>query len=111
MSNANDNHWLTNVNAPLEGAMLFGEERTPRTPRTRMNHQSSWTASSMDIELLKAASFGSRSILEEDLRTAVVERCENTSTVLVELEEEEHTVDRRELVLFSKAGMEPARST
>ena len=36
--NANDNHWLTNPAAPLTGyAPLYGEERTPRTPRTRMN--------------------------------------------------------------------------
>ncbi len=36
--NANDNHWLANPASPLEGySPLYGDERTPRGARTRMN--------------------------------------------------------------------------
>ncbi|MSP92942.1 MAG: acylase [Myxococcales bacterium] len=36
--NANDSHWLTNLNAPLEGyGYLFGPEKTTRSARTREN--------------------------------------------------------------------------
>ena len=93
--NANDNHWLTNANAPLEGyPMLYGDERTPRTPRTRMNHRFLLEDNELwSIDRIKQASFSGRSILQEDLRTAVVERCETTNSVTVDFEDEEHTVD------------------
>jgi acyl-homoserine-lactone acylase len=36
-ANSNDSHWLSNPRAPLEGfARMIGDERTPRTLRTRV---------------------------------------------------------------------------
>ncbi|WP_349921566.1 penicillin acylase family protein [Aeromonas veronii] len=36
--NANSSHWLTNLDAPLEGySILYGPEQTVRSPRTRYN--------------------------------------------------------------------------
>ncbi len=38
--NANSSHWLGNVSAPLEGySILYGPEKTVRSPRTRYNAQ------------------------------------------------------------------------
>ena len=94
--NANDNHWLSNPEAPLEGyPLLYGDERTPRTPRTRMNarYLSEVGAGGEDgrfsLAELQAATLGGRSILSDDLREAVVGVCEGVETV--ELKEE--TVD------------------
>lgn len=38
--NANSSHWLSNLTAPLEGfSLMYGPERTERSPRTRYNAQ------------------------------------------------------------------------
>jgi acyl-homoserine-lactone acylase len=88
--NANDSHWLHNVDAPLTGySRLFGEERTPRSGRTRMNGRflsetGPGTASGDDgaftLDELEAAALSMRSILAEDALPGVVERCTATPT-------------------------------
>jgi acyl-homoserine-lactone acylase len=84
--NANDSHWLTNVEAPLEGytQALYGAERTPRSARTRMNGRflaetGPGSASGDDgrftLEELEAAMLSMRSSLSEIALPAVVARC------------------------------------
>jgi len=91
--NANDNHWLSNPEEPLEGyPLLYGDERTPRTPRTRMNarYLSEAGAGGEDgrfsLAELQAAALGGRGILADDLLADVVSTCEGVETV--ELDEE-----------------------
>ncbi|MFT5681559.1 MAG: acyl-homoserine-lactone acylase [Myxococcota bacterium] len=86
--NANDNHWLSNPDAPLEGyPLLYGDERTPRTPRTRMNARylsepgSGGEDGRFSLAELQAAALGGRGILADDLRAEVVSACEGVETV------------------------------
>lgn len=89
--NANDNHWLTNPAEPLEGyPMLYGAERTPREPRTRMNARylaetGEGSASGEDglfsLEEVEAAALGGRGLLAEELLASVVDRCSAWETV------------------------------
>lgn len=97
--NANDNHWLSNPDEPLEGyPMLYGSERTPRTPRTRMNarylsEDGPGSASGEDglftLAEVEAAALGGRGVLAEELRQAVVDRC----TGVTEVQTSEGAVD------------------
>ena len=82
--NANDSHWLSNPLAPLSGfSPMYGFERTPRTPRTRMNARVLLDADNtfsgadhrFDLDELKAAAFSNRGVVAEELRAAVVTRC------------------------------------
>jgi acyl-homoserine-lactone acylase len=83
--NANDNHWMTNPDAPLTGfPYLYGPDDTPRSPRTRMNARylsqtGEGTAAGADgtftLAEVKAAAMGGRGSIEEDVRPAVLERC------------------------------------
>jgi acyl-homoserine-lactone acylase len=82
--NSNDSHWLTNPLAPLTGfSLMYGPERTPRTPRTRMNatmlldEDGSWSGADrrFDLDELGAAVFSNRGLVAEQLRDAVVARC------------------------------------
>lgn len=82
--NANDSHWLSNPLAPLTGfSPMYGFERTPRTPRTRMNAQmllddaGTWSGADRRFELreLEDAVFSNRGLLADSLRDAVVARC------------------------------------
>ena len=85
VANANDNHWLSNPAAPLEGlSEIYGDERTPRSPRTRMNlmylmdegaEESSGGDGLWTLEELEAAALGGRASMAELLRPAVVARC------------------------------------
>lgn len=86
--NANDSHWLTNPAAPLEGySILHGEERTPRSPRTRMNATLLTEGNAglagddgkFTLEELQAAALSNRSMMAELLRDAVVARCEGVA--------------------------------
>ncbi len=93
--NANDSFWMPNATELIEGdySLLHGEQRTPRSPRTRENatvldDQSADGPSGSDgkfsmRELTDAAmqnrGFTSRVLLDE-----VVERCEGSSLVNVE---------------------------
>lgn len=91
--NANDSYWLANPAAPLEGfPRLFGSERTPRSPRTRMNammltEQSADGASGADgkfsFDELSAVPFSDRASIAELLRDEVVARCTGASPVTV----------------------------
>lgn len=91
VANANDSYWLTNPAAPLEGyGPQFGDEGTPRSPRTRMNlrmltEQGADGASGEDgkftLEELQDAMLGGRALLEELLRDQVLTRCEGATTV------------------------------
>lgn len=89
--NANDSHWLSTAEETLEGySFFYGEERTPRSPRTRMNlrylaETGPGTAVGEDgvwtLDELEAAALKSRSVMAEDLREGVVERCRGVDSV------------------------------
>ena len=78
VSNANDSHWSTNPDTPLEGySVLHGFERTPLTPRTRQNLRT--TARLADVggvtnEIALDTLFANRVLTAELLVGAVVER-------------------------------------
>jgi acyl-homoserine-lactone acylase len=89
--NANDSHWLSNPAQPLEGfSPLHGFERTPRSPRTRMNavtlmETGTGTASGedgkFDFNELRVAALSNRGIVAELLRDQVYGRCQGVDTV------------------------------
>jgi acyl-homoserine-lactone acylase len=89
--NANNNHWLSNVDAPLEGyPLLYGAERTARSPRTRMNARYlsedgfGGEDGLLSLSELKAAALSGRGILAEDLLGEVVTTCQSVSEVEVD---------------------------
>lgn len=77
--NANDNHWLTNAEAPLTGySVFFGQEETPRTPRTKMNLRHVIEGGDdglFSLDELQETAMSGRASVEEDLRLSVVDRC------------------------------------
>lgn len=83
--NANDNHWITNPEAPLTGyPALYGADDTPRSPRTRMNARylaetGEGSAAGADgtftLAEVREAALGGRGSIEEDVRPAVLARC------------------------------------
>lgn len=83
MANANDNHWLTNPEAPITGApWLYGEEGTERSARTRMNLRylsagdpASGADDRFDLDELMAAALSARGLLAEELVDSVGVRC------------------------------------
>jgi acyl-homoserine-lactone acylase len=89
--NSNDSYWLTNPNAPLTGySRLFGDEGTPRSPRTRLNmtmltEKSPEGASGSDgtftYDALTKVEFNDRTMLTEVLRDQVVKRCTGAKPV------------------------------
>jgi acyl-homoserine-lactone acylase len=90
--NSNDSYWLTNPTAPLLGySRLFGEERSPRSPRTRLNMMM-LTEKSKDgvsgddgkftFDELTKIEFNDRTSLEEVLRAQVVARCTGAEKVM-----------------------------
>lgn len=88
--NANDSHWLTNPDEPLEGySPLHGFERTPRSPRTRMNATmlldedgaASGDDRKFDLDELRAAILNNRGMMAELLVDDVVARCQGVTTV------------------------------
>lgn len=92
--NANDSHWLTNVETPLEGynQALYGPERTARSARTRMNARflsetGEGTASGADgkfsLAEVETAALSMRSSITEIALPAVVERCNGRTTVAI----------------------------
>jgi len=92
--NANDSHWLANPAKPLVGySPLHGEEQTPQSPRTRMNltmltevgaDGASGADGLFDVQELKDAVMGNRSMTSELLLAAVVERCQGAGPVTVD---------------------------
>ncbi len=91
--NANDNHWLPNPASPLEGYnLLYDEERTPRSARTRMNlmiltetgdDAASGADGRFSLDELSGAVFSQRALVSELLKEAVVARCQETPEVEV----------------------------
>ncbi len=89
--NANDSHWLSNPAEPLVGySPMHGFERTPRTPRTRMNMRTlteigPGTASGedgkFDLAELQAAALSNRGMIAELVRDDLVARCQGVDTV------------------------------
>jgi len=83
VSNANNNHWLTNPAAPLEGySPIFGDERVSRSPRTRMNlryleniGEAAGADGLWDLAELEAAAMGGRTSMAELIAPAVAARC------------------------------------
>ncbi len=93
--NANDSHWATNVDAPLEGYnAMFGLERTPLTPRTRQNLLVAGRLADVGEvtnEAALAAVLANRGFTAEMLVAAVVERARSAGSVAVG----DRTVDLR----------------
>ncbi|HEX4340486.1 MAG TPA: acylase [Polyangiaceae bacterium] len=91
--NANDSYWLTNASAPLTGySLMFGDERTERSTRTRMNllmltEQKDDGVSGADgkfsFDELSGVEFGDRESLIEVLLDQVLARCDGVTTVTV----------------------------
>ncbi len=89
--NANDSHWLTNLAQPLEGyGYLFGEEKTERSARTRMNLKlltevqkdgASGEDGKFTLEELKTMVFADRVWTAEDLAAALAARCQGKGKV------------------------------
>ena len=85
--NANDSFWLTNSHAPLTNySILFGDQRTERSRRTRMNlmmldETTAAGASGADgkfsFDELTRVEFSDRASMSEILRDQVVARCRN----------------------------------
>ncbi len=101
--NANDSHWLSNPAAPLEGySPLHGFERTPRSPRTRMNAivltetgDASMSGPDFEFDLpeLQAAILSNRGSMAELLRDELVARCEGAGPVMIEVDDVPQSVD------------------
>ena len=93
--NANDSHWLSNAQNPLEGySFVYGTERTGRSPRTRMNARFLEEESNWNKQKIQEAALSGRAILEEELREEFVEHCsQHTTLVQVEYKDETHNVD------------------
>lgn len=89
--NANDSHWLSSGEETLEGySFFYGSERTPRSPRTRMNlrylsETGPESAAGEDglwsLDELEAAALESRSVLAEDLKAGIEARCRGVDSV------------------------------
>jgi acyl-homoserine-lactone acylase len=89
--NANSSHWLTNVNAPLEGySIMYGPEKTIRSPRTRMNatllEEVSPTGVSgadgkFSLTELKSVVTGERGLMSELLKADVTTRCAGITNI------------------------------
>lgn len=85
--NANDNHWLSNPNSPLEGFdPLYGAERTAQSLRTRMNAVELTEKNVNDkftLADVQHAALSNRSLTAKLLRTELVQRCTATPVVTV----------------------------
>lgn len=84
--NANSSHWLSNLQAPLEGySLAYGPERTERSPRTRYNallitgedsHQLAGSDGKFTFTELKAVFSQQGSLFGTELRLALASRCQ-----------------------------------
>jgi acyl-homoserine-lactone acylase len=91
VANANDSHWLTHPAAPLVGfSVLFGDEATPRSPRTRTNLRMlmgigpgslAGSDGKFSFDELSEVHFSNRASMGELLRDQVVARCEANPAV------------------------------
>jgi len=89
--NANSSHWLNNVQEPLEGySIVFGPEKTIRSPRTRMNatmleevsaNGISGADGKFNLEELKNVVTSERGLSSEILKDEVISRCTGVSDI------------------------------
>ncbi len=103
VTNANENHWMSNPQAPLTGySWMYGETGVPRTPRTKMNNrfflESGPDSAAGDdgvftLDELQQATLSARSSVAEDLRDQVVTRCTDVTDVTVTVDGVESTID------------------
>jgi len=93
--NANDSHWLHNVEEPLTGFIqqLYGPEETPRSGRTRMNGRylsdtGAGSASGEDgkftLDEIESAALSMRSITAEDALPDISSRCATLPDAMVD---------------------------
>ncbi|MHB1137964.1 MAG: penicillin acylase family protein [Microthrixaceae bacterium] len=93
--NANDSFWMPHATEMLEGdySPLHGEQRTPRSPRTRENatvlddtsgQGASGADGEFDLDELAAAAIANRGYTSRALRDEVVERCRDAEPVEVD---------------------------
>lgn len=82
--NSNDSHWLANPSAPLEGfSPLYGTERQPIRPRTRMNmvtllegeHGGAGADGLFTFDEARDAMLSNAGVIEQELRADVVSAC------------------------------------
>jgi len=74
--NANDSYWLTNPKEPLEGfSRIIGEERTVRSPRTRLGLRIIEDGGRFGPQELQDAVFNNRQYLGELWRDELVGMC------------------------------------
>lgn len=83
--NANSSHWLSNLTAPLEGfSLVYGPERTERSPRTRYNAQLitavgptqlAGADGKFNFAELKSVFSHNGSLFGTELRAALAQRC------------------------------------
>ncbi len=83
--NANSSHWLSNLSAPLEGfSLVYGPERTERSPRTRYNAQLiaglgpvqlAGADGKFNFAELKSVFSHNGSLFGTELKTALSQRC------------------------------------
>jgi len=86
--NSNDNHWLTHPDQLLEGFdPLYGDEKTPRSLRTRANADALIQAREVNgkftLEKLQQASLSNQSLTGKLLRKELVTRCKEAPIVQV----------------------------
>lgn len=94
VANGNDNQWLTHLVERLEGfSPMYLPERSPRTPRTRMNlwlleEEGDGSASGADhrfsLEELGAMVMDNRGIIADLLLPELLQRCSGVTTVRYE---------------------------
>ncbi|PCI33140.1 MAG: peptidase S45 [Alphaproteobacteria bacterium] len=95
--NANDSHWLTHVEEPLNGySPLFGSEQAARSLRTRINAKLVSDTSpdgpagvdgKFSLKEMQQALFSNRSLTAELLLDEVVAACTKVTSVIVDGEE------------------------
>ena len=89
--NANSSHWLNHVSEPLEGySIVFGPEKTIRSPRTRLNAKMitekvatgiSGSDGKFNIAELKNVVMSQRGMLSELIKDQVVTRCNGITEI------------------------------
>lgn len=119
--NANDSFWLANSAAPLDGdySPLHGEQRTPRSLRTRNNDWTLSKSGKLTLDQMADAIMGNRALAAELVKDDLVSRCQASArpelteacAVLAKWDGR-YNVDSRGAVLFREfVGRYPAEDT
>lgn len=92
--NANSSHWLANLAAPLEGySILYGPEKTVRSPRTRYNAQLISDVSGgglagsdnrFSLDELKTVLTDNGSLFAGSFRQQVIDRCNAYPSIVLD---------------------------